>query len=117
MTAKETLDQHIDTALTDKWAAPVLDCVIIAMERFARKQVKNRCVAGVVKRSFAFDYLGKQSVNEEGRRVAECLTEYIDAYDEEHAILLFKQAHPDTAFDPDLIECFTTPATQSNRTN
>jgi hypothetical protein len=38
MTAKETLDQHIDHRYTDKWPGAVLDAVLIAMERFARTQ-------------------------------------------------------------------------------
>lgn len=54
---------------------------------------------GVTKRTFFFDYLGAAYRNDHGQLVADSRTQEIEAYDEEHATLLFKEMHPDKTFD------------------
>ena len=65
-----------------------------------REQVKNLTIPVVSKRTFFFDYLGAAYKNEFGHYVADSRTQEIEAYDEEHATLLFKDMHPDKQFDP-----------------
>ena len=50
-------------------------------------------------KTFYFDYLGKTYVNEQGHRVAEGKTAQIEAYDVEHAKLLFEKEFPDEPYD------------------
>jgi len=54
----------------------------------------------LTKQTFDFDYIGTPFINKKGQRVAMHNTATIEAWDEEHATLLFKQMHPDTQFDP-----------------
>ena len=61
--------------------------------------VRNLSLGGVTKRLFHFDYVARTYLSE-FNRVGEVVTEYIKAYDKEHAILLFKEKHGDTPFDP-----------------
>lgn len=51
MTEKETLDQHVDAELTNRWVYPVLDAVLSAMRCFARQKVKEVDVNNIVDRS------------------------------------------------------------------
>ncbi len=50
-------------------------------------------------KTFYFDYLGKTYVNEQGHIVAEGKTAQIEAYDVEHAKLLFEKEFPDEPYD------------------
>lgn len=100
-----TLDILLDHTCSKEWediqdfewtTAEVQEMMVKAIN-----QVKNNVALGdVSKRSFIFDYLGKTKRNELGVLVVECLSDTINAYDEEHAIALFKERHPDTPFDP-----------------
>lgn len=51
------------------------------------------------KKYFYFDYIIK-IYNKKGQRFGEMETEAIEAYDEEHAILLFEKQYPDVSYDP-----------------
>lgn len=53
----------------------------------------------VIKATYYFDYISKTKVNEDGFLVGEMETEGVEAYDEEHATLIFKSIHPDKQFD------------------
>lgn len=61
--------------------------------------INNLSLGGVTKRLFHFDYIEKVKVIG-GHRMGSMQVEEILAYDEEHAICLFKQEHGDTPFDP-----------------
>lgn len=56
--------------------------------------------APMKKKWFHFDYTLKPHRNEEGHLVAFMETESIEAWDEEHATLLFEKMHPGKSFDP-----------------
>jgi len=51
------------------------------------------------KKSYSFDYVDNVTVNADGHRVGSLHTEYITAYDEKHASLIFENLHPDTDYD------------------
>lgn len=51
------------------------------------------------KRSYSFDYIGEVHTNAEGHRVGSLHTEYITAYDEDHAIGIFEKRHPNVDYD------------------
>ena len=68
-------------------------------DRIAEKIVKLFAIPIVTKRVFNFDYTGNGYV-EDGNLIADLLTEKILAYDEEHAILLFKTKFVNVPFDP-----------------
>lgn len=78
--------------------------VIELMENYADNRVaegvKNLTIPVVGKRTFFFDYLGAAYKNEFEHYVADSRTQEIEAYDEEHATLLFKEMHPGKQFDP-----------------
>ena len=59
----------------------------------------NLNIPVVTKRIFHFDYIARTYLSE-FNRVGEGVTENIHAYDEEHAICLFKEKHGDTPYDP-----------------
>jgi hypothetical protein len=56
--------------------------------------------APMKKKVFQFDYTLKPYRNEQGHLVADMETESIEAWDEEHATLLFEKRHPGKSFDP-----------------
>jgi hypothetical protein len=51
------------------------------------------------KKTYYFDYLGTPYTDSEGHRVAEGKTAQIQAYDVEHAKLLFEKEYPDEPYD------------------
>lgn len=65
----------------------------------AKEQETALPLKRISKSTFCFDYIGKVFNNGSGQRVGEGKTEYVEAWDEEHAILLFEKLHPDTPYD------------------
>lgn len=63
-------------------------------------ETKPLNIDGVTKRAFNFDYIGKPFTIDGSQRMARQHTATIEAWDEEHATLLFKERHPDSPFDP-----------------
>ena len=69
------------------------------MEDYHQDKLKLLGIPNVLKRTWCFDYIGEVYTDKNGRRLGVPECEEIEAYDEEHAKLLFEKMHPDKSYD------------------
>ena len=62
--------------------------------KYEEHDIKTNCF-----KTYCFDYVGDMYTNDEGHRVGSLHTEYVRAFDEEHAILIFEKLHPFVSYD------------------